>query len=130
MTPNGEVFELGAGRLHTVCTMWLSNILQGLEDIEDLGDVETAVTALRGAIERRKQLLLTLETDSKTLSKDRIKKIAGVAAMRAEAETVSRLSKRYRAIFRLKSRRATTRGRLSTGSSGGSRPCRPGRTPW
>jgi chromosome segregation protein len=100
VTPNGEVFELGgrafAYGLHDI----VSNILQGLEDIEDLGDVEGAVTALRAAIERRKQLLLTLDGDSKSLSKDRIKKIASVAAMRAEAETVSRLSKRYRAIFR------------------------------
>ncbi|MDG6926062.1 MAG: chromosome segregation protein SMC [Nitrososphaerota archaeon] len=100
VTPNGEVFELGgrafAYGLHDV----VANILQGLEDIEDLGDVESAVAALRGAIDKRKQLLLGLETESKSLSKDRIKKIAAVAAMRAEAETVSRLSKRYRAIFR------------------------------
>jgi chromosome segregation protein len=100
VTPNGEVFELGARAfaygLHDI----VSNILQGLEDIEDLADVEGAVAALREAIEKRKQLLLGLEGDSRNLGKDRIKKIASVAAMRAEAETVSRLSKRYRAIFR------------------------------
>ena len=100
VTPNGEIFELGgrafAYGLHDV----VANILQGLEDIEDLGGVEGAVDALRNAIERRKQLMLGLEGESKTLGKDRTKKIAAVAAMRAEAETVSRLSKRYKTIFR------------------------------
>ena len=100
VTPEGEVFELG-GRAyafgqHDV----VANILQGLEDIEDFGDVESAVAALRNAIDQRKQLLSGLEGESRNLTKDRVKKIAAVASMRAEAETVSRLSKRYRAIFR------------------------------
>jgi chromosome segregation protein len=101
VTPNGEIFELGgrafAYGLHDV----VANILQGLEDIEDIGEVETAVGALRAAIEKRKQILSSLESDGRVLSKDRVKKIASVAAMGAEAETISRLSKRYRAIFRL-----------------------------
>jgi chromosome segregation protein len=100
VTPNGEVFELGgrafAYGLHDV----VSSILQGLEDIEDTGEVENAVSALKGAIEKRKQILSTLDSDGRGLSKDRVKKIASVAAMGAEAETVSRLSKRYRMVFR------------------------------
>ncbi|MGA2199727.1 MAG: chromosome segregation SMC family protein [Nitrososphaerales archaeon] len=100
VTPNGEVFELGgrafAYGLHDV----LQNILQSLEDIEDIGEVESAVDALKAAIEKRKQILTSLEADGRALSKDRVKKIASVAAMGAEAETVSRLTKRYRAVFR------------------------------
>jgi chromosome segregation protein len=100
VTPNGEIFELGgrafAYGLHDV----VSNILQGLEDIEDIGEVETAVDALKAAIEKRKQILGSLETDARALSKDRVKKIASVASMGAEAETISRLTKRYRAVFR------------------------------
>ncbi len=100
VTPNGEVFELGgrafAYGLHDV----LQNILQSLEDIEDIGEVENAVDALKAAIEKRKQILTSLEADGRALSKDRVKKIASVAAMGAEAETVSRLTKRYRAVFR------------------------------
>ncbi len=100
VTPNGEVFELGgrafAYGLHDV----VSNILQGLEDIEDIGEVESAVGALKAAIEKRKQVLSNLEADGRVLSKDRVKKIASVAAMGAEAETISRLTKRYRAVFR------------------------------
>ena len=100
VTPNGEIFELGgrafAYGLHDV----VASILQGLEDIEDIGEVETAVGALKAAIEKRKQILISLESDGRVLSKDRVKKIASVAAMGAEAETISRLSKRYRAIFR------------------------------
>ncbi len=101
VTPNGEIFELGgrafAYGLHDV----VSNILQGLEDIEDVGEVEAAVSALRSAIERRKAMLDGLDVEAKSLGKDRVKKIASVAALRAEAETVARLAKRYRTIFRM-----------------------------
>ncbi|MGA2665284.1 MAG: chromosome segregation SMC family protein, partial [Nitrososphaerales archaeon] len=100
VTTGGEVFELGgrafAYGLHDV----VSSIIQSLEDIEDTGEVESAVAALKAAIERRRQMLAALESDGRALGKDRVKKIASVAAMGAEAETVARLSKRYRAMFR------------------------------
>ncbi len=100
VTAGGEIFELGgrafAYGLHDV----VSNILQSLEDIEDTGEVESAVAALKAAIEKRKQLLTNMELDGRALGKDRVKKIASVAATGAEAETISRLSKRYRALFR------------------------------
>ena len=62
VTPNGEVFELGgrafAYGLHDV----VSSILQGLEDIEDIGEVENAVSALRAAIEKRSSISSARET--------------------------------------------------------------------
>ncbi len=76
------------------------SVLEALEDIENVGEVQGAVKALRAAIDKRKQQMVSLQNDDKTLTKDRVKKIASVAALRAEAETVLRLSKRYRAMHR------------------------------
>jgi chromosome segregation protein len=100
VTPNGEVFELGGRAFAYGLHDFLANILESLEDIEDIGEVESAVDALKVAIDKRKQILSALEADGRALSKDRVKKIASVAATGAEAETVSRLTKRYRTIFR------------------------------
>ncbi len=100
VTPEGEVFELGGRAFAFGLRDALSKVLEALEDIESMGEVQGAVKALRGAIDRRKQQMGSLEGDDRTLTKDRIKKIASVAAMRAEAETVVRLSKRYRAMHR------------------------------
>ncbi len=101
VTTTGEVFELGGRAFAYGLHDMLSNILQGLEDIEDVGEVEAAVAALRAAIDRRKTMLEGLDVEARSVGKDRVKKIASVAALRAEAETVSRLSKRYRTMFRL-----------------------------
>jgi chromosome segregation protein len=49
---------------------------------------------------RRRTQFVSLDSDGKSLAKDRVKRIASVAALKAEAETVSRLSKRYRTMFR------------------------------
>ena len=100
VTPDGEIFELGGRAFAYGVRDLVANILQGLEDIEDVGEVERAVTALRDAIERRKLLLGGLEGETKSLGKDRVKKIASVAALKAETETIARLSKRYRTMFR------------------------------
>jgi chromosome segregation protein len=100
VTPEGEIFELGGRAFAFGLRDALSKVLETLEDIENVGEVQGAVKALRGAIEKRKQHLSSLDNDDKTLTKDRVKKIASVAALRAEAETVVRLSKRYRAMHR------------------------------
>ncbi len=100
VTPEGEIFELGGRAFAFGLRDALSKVLEALEDIENVGEVQGAVKALRGAIDKRKQQLLSLENEDKTLTKDRVKKIASVAALRAEAETVVRLSKRYRVMHR------------------------------
>ena len=100
VTPDGEIFELGGRAFAYGLRDALSKVLEALEDIENVGEVQGAVKALRAAIEKRKQQMSSLENDDKTLTKDRVKKIASVAALRAEAETVVRLSKRYRAMHR------------------------------
>ncbi len=100
VTPDGEIFELGGRAFAFGLRDALSKVLEALEDIENVGEVQGAVKALRSAIEKRKQQMSSLENDDKTLTKDRVKKIASVAALRAEAETVVRLSKRYRAMHR------------------------------
>ena len=100
VTPDGEIFELGGRAFAFGLRDALSKVLEALEDIENVGEVQGAVKALRAAIDKRKQQMYSLENEDKTLTKDRVKKIASVAALRAEAETVVRLSKRYRAMHR------------------------------
>jgi len=100
VTPEGEIFELGGRAFAFGLRDALSKVLEALEDIENVGEVQGAVKALRAAIDKRKAQMLSLENEDKTLTKDRVKKIASVAALRAEAETVVRLSKRYRAMHR------------------------------
>jgi chromosome segregation protein len=100
VTPEGEIFELGGRAFAFGLRDALSKVLEALEDIENVGEVQGAVKALRSAIEKRKQQMLSLESEDKTLTKDRVKKIASVAALRAEEETVARLSKRYRSMYR------------------------------
>jgi chromosome segregation protein len=100
VTPEGEVFELGGRAFAYGLRDALSKVLEALQDIENVGEVQGAVKALRVAIEKRKQQIGSLDSDDRSLTKDRVKKIASVAALRAEAETIVRLSKRYRAMQR------------------------------
>ena len=100
VTPEGEIFELGGRAFAYGVRDALSKILETLEDIESVGEIESAVNALSTAIDKRKQQISSLDLEAKSLSKERTKKIASVAAIRAEAETISRLSKRYAGIFR------------------------------
>jgi chromosome segregation protein len=100
VTPNGEMFELRGRAFALGYRDILADIFESIEDMESVGQVENAVERLRSAIERRRILFTSLESDSRSLAKDRVKRIASVAALKAEAETVSRLSKRYRVMFR------------------------------
>jgi chromosome segregation protein len=100
VTPDGELFELGGRAFAYGLRDALTKVLETLQDIENVGEVQGAVKALRAAIDKRKQQIGSLETDDRSLTKDRVKKIASVAALRAEAETIVRLSKRYRAMQR------------------------------
>ena len=73
VTTTGEVFELGGRAFAYGLHDMLSNILQGLEDIEDVGEVEAAVAALRAAIDRRKTMLEGLDVEARSVGKDRVK---------------------------------------------------------
>ena len=100
VTPEGELFELGGRAFAFGLKDALTKVLEALEDIESVGEVQGAVKALRSAIDKRKQQMASLDSEDKALTKDRVKRIASVAALRAEADTVVRLSKRYRSMHR------------------------------
>jgi chromosome segregation protein len=100
VTLNGEIFETGGRAFSYGYQEVLVNLMEGLEDLEGLSDVEDAVGALKSAIERRKAELEGLETDSRTLMKERVKKIVSATSLKAEATTITRMANRYKSIFR------------------------------
>ncbi len=100
VTPNGEMFELQGRAFALGHHDILADIFESMEDMENVGQIESAVQKLKSAIDRRRVQFTSLDSDSKSLAKDRVKRIASVAALKAEAETVSRLSRRYRVMFR------------------------------
>jgi chromosome segregation protein len=100
VTLDGEIFETGGRAFSYGYQEVLVNLMEGLEDLEGLSDVEDAVGALKSAIERRKAELESLETDSRTLMKERVKKIVSATTLKAEATTITRMANRYKSIFR------------------------------
>ena len=100
VTPAGETFEQGGRAFSYGYQEMMVNLMEGLENIEGMSDVEDAVGALRGAIERRRSELDSLESDSRSIMKERVKKIVSSTSLKAEATTITRMAKRYRKIFR------------------------------
>lgn len=100
VTVNGEIFESGSKAFAYGFQEILVNLMEGLENIEGMSEVEDAVGALKGAIQRRKAELDSIETDSRSLMKERVKKIVSATSLKAEATTITRMAKRYRSIFR------------------------------
>jgi chromosome segregation protein len=100
VTLDGEIFETGGRAFSYGYQEVLVNLMEGLEDLEGLSDVEDAVGALKSAIERRKSELESLETDSRALMKERVKKIVSATTLKAEATTITRMANRYKSIFR------------------------------
>jgi len=100
VTLEGEVFEPGGRAFTFGYQEVLMNLMQGLENIEGISDIEDAVGALRGAIERRKAQLEAAESDSRSLLKERAKRIASVAGLKAESNTFGGITSRYRSIFK------------------------------
>ena len=100
VTMDGETFEPGGRAFTFGYQEILMNLMEGLEDIEGLGEIEDAVGALKGAIDRRKTQLQSIESDSRLLMKDRIRKIVSATSLKAEASAISRMAKRYKTIFR------------------------------
>ncbi len=100
VTATGETFEPGGKAFTFGYQEMMVNLMEGLENIEGMGEIEDAVGALRGAIERRRSELGALETDTRGMMKDRVKRIVSVTSLRAEATTITKLANRYRSIFR------------------------------
>ena len=100
VTVEGEIFEPGGKAFTFGYQEILLNLLEGLENIEGMGEIEDAVGALKGAIDRRKSELDSADTDSRSLMKERVKKIVSVTSLRAEASTITRMASRYQAVFK------------------------------
>lgn len=100
VTVAGETFEQGGRAFSYGYQELMVNLMEGLENLEGISEVEDAVGALKGAIDRRRSELESIETESKTLVKERIKKIVTTTSLKAEATTVTRMAKRYRKIFK------------------------------
>ncbi|MBI3858847.1 MAG: chromosome segregation protein SMC [Thaumarchaeota archaeon] len=100
VTVTGEIFEPGGKAFTFGYQEIMVNLMEGLENLEGLSEIEDAVGALRGAIERRRSELGSIENSSRNLMKDRVKKIVSVTSLKAEATTISRLANRYKSIFR------------------------------
>jgi chromosome segregation protein len=100
VTAAGETFEPGGRAFSYGYQELMVNLMEGLENIEGISEVEDAVGALKGAIERRRSDLDNLESTSRSIMKDRVKKIVSTTSLKAEASTVTKMANRYKTIFR------------------------------
>jgi len=100
VTASGETFEPGGRAFSYGYQELVVNLMEGLENIEGVSEVEDAVGALKGAIDRRRSDLSALESNSKTMMKERLKKIVSTTSLKAEATTITRMANRYKSIFR------------------------------
>ena len=100
VTAAGEAFEVGGRAFSYGYQELVVNLMEGLENIEGIREVEDAVGALKGAIERRRSELDSLESDSRSMMKERVKKIVATTSLKAEATTITRMANRYKSIFR------------------------------
>jgi chromosome segregation protein len=100
VTVDGETFEPGGRAFTYGFQEILVNLMEGLENIEGISDVEDAVGALRKAIERRRSELESLESSTRSLMKERVKKIVSTTTLRTEASTITKMANRYKSIFR------------------------------
>ena len=100
VTSAGETFEPGGRAFSYGYQELMVNLMEGLENIEGISEVEDAVGALKGAIDRRRSELESLESDSRTIMKDRVKKIVSTTSLKAEASTITRMANRYKSIFK------------------------------
>jgi chromosome segregation protein len=100
VTVSGETFEPGGKAFIFGYQDVLVNLMEGLENLEGITEIEDAVGALKGAIDRRRSQLNSLDSDSHSLMKERVKKIVSATSFKTEATTVARIANRYRGIFR------------------------------
>jgi chromosome segregation protein len=100
VTLSGEVFEpLGRSFRYGFSEPSLS-LMSEIETEEEILEISEASKKLREAIEKRKAELAGIETESRSLLKQRTKRIADVSSMKAEISTISKISSRYRSVFR------------------------------
>ncbi len=100
VTVAGETFEQGGRAFSYGYQELMVNLMEGLENIEGISEVEDAVGALKGAIDRRRSELESLESNSRSMMKERVKKIVSTTSLKAEATTITRMANRYKSIFR------------------------------
>ncbi len=100
VTVSGETFEPGGKAFTFGYQEVLMNLMEGLENLEGIAEIEDAVGALKGAIDRRRSQLNSLDSDSRSLMKERVKRIVSATSFKAEAATIARMASRYRSIFR------------------------------
>jgi chromosome segregation protein len=100
VTVAGETFEQGGRAFSYGYQELMVNLMEGLENLEGISEVEDAVGALKGAIDRRRSELESVESESRSLMKERVKKIVSTTSLKAEATTTTRMANRYKSIFR------------------------------
>jgi len=112
VTISGEVFDPGGRAFSYGYQDIILNILQGLEDIEGTSEIEEAAQSLRKAIQKRKTEVQAIEAGSRAIMKERVKKIASVASLKAEADTITRISSRYKSIFKTMAQEQERQGKV------------------
>ncbi|HME19507.1 MAG TPA: hypothetical protein VKF15_07225, partial [Nitrososphaerales archaeon] len=100
VTVSGETFEPGGKAFTFGYQEVLMNLVEGLENLEGMEEIEDAVGALKKAIDRRKTQLDSLDSDSKSLTRERVRKIVSTTSLRAEATAIARMANRYKGVFR------------------------------
>jgi chromosome segregation protein len=100
VTVSGETFEPGGKAFTFGYQEVLMNLVEGLENLEGMEEIEDAVGALKKAIDRRKSQLDSLDSDSKSLTRERVRKIVSTTSLRAEATAIARMANRYKGVFR------------------------------
>ena len=100
VTVAGETFELGGRAFSYGYQELVVNLMEGLENLEGISEVEDAVGALKGAIDRRKSELVSIEADSRTIMKERVKRIVTTTSLKAQATTIKQMIGQYRSIFK------------------------------
>ena len=100
VTVDGETFETGGRAFSYGYQELMVNLMEGLENLEGISEVEDAVGALKGAIDRRKSELESLESDSRSITKERVKKIVATSTLRAQATTIRAWISQQKRLFR------------------------------
>ncbi|HYB45429.1 MAG TPA: chromosome segregation SMC family protein, partial [Nitrososphaerales archaeon] len=100
VTFEGDVFEQGGRAFIFGHRETLINLMEGLENIEGVSEIEDAVGALKSAISRRRTELQTLETESRSMAKERLRKVIDVTSLKAESTSYGAMATRYRGIHR------------------------------
>lgn len=100
VTLDGDIFEPGGKAFIFGHREMLINLMEGLENIEGVSEIEDAVGALKQAISRRRGELQSLESESRLLTKERLKRVVDVTSLKAESTSFNAMAARYRGIHR------------------------------